>query len=85
MKEKKIADEKSRNQGEKVIEIAFLQSHQVRKPIANILGLINLFNVDNPLDPVNLEVILGVKIAATELDNIIHQIVKKIEEIKKLK
>ena len=85
MKEKKIADEKSRNQGEKVIEIAFLQSHQVRKPIANILGLINLVNVDKSIDPVNLEVLSGIKIAANELDNIIHQIVKKIEEIKKLK
>lgn len=84
MKEKKNFVEKLRTQNEKLLEIAFLQSHQVRKPIANILGLIKLFNVDNMLDPRNLEVLSKLEIAAKELDNVIHQVVNKTNEIKEL-
>ena len=84
MKEKRIADEKLRTQYEKLSEIAFLQSHLVRKPIANILGLISLLNVDNPGDPVNFKILAGVEIAAKELDSVIHQIVKKTTEIREI-
>ncbi|MEK7198687.1 MAG: hypothetical protein AAB212_02045, partial [Bacteroidota bacterium] len=84
MKEKRIADEKLRTQYEKLSEIAFLQSHLVRKTIANILGLISLLNVDNPGDPVNSKILAGVEIAAKELDSVIHQIVKKTTEIREI-
>lgn len=84
MKGKRIADEKLRTQYEKLSEIAFLQSHLVRKPIANILGLISLLNIDNPGDPVNSKILSGVEIAAKELDSVIHQIVKKTTEIREM-
>lgn len=82
IKTKRIANEKLQIQNEKLIEIAFLQSHQVRVPIANILGLFNLFNFDNPSDPINAETLCLLKTSAESLDDIIHQIAQKTSEIR---
>jgi DNA-binding NtrC family response regulator len=80
-KEKTIADEKIKAQHEKLLEIAFLQSHQIRRPVANILGLIDMFNLDNPGDPMNFEVLSKLEMAARDLDNVIREIVQKTSEI----
>ena len=55
--EKKIAEEKIKTQNKKLLEIAFLQSHQIRRPVADILGLISIFNFDDPCDPENMEIL----------------------------
>lgn len=78
---KRIADEKIKIQNEKLLEIAFVQSHQIRRPVANILGLISMFNIQNPADPNNLEVLSKLEVAAKDLDNVIHDIVQKTNEI----
>lgn len=70
-----------RTQNEKLVEIAFLQSHQVRSPIANIQGLIGLFNENNPSDPVNTQVITKLKSAAGVFDKVIREIVQSTQEI----
>ena len=84
-KEKKLTEEKLKIQNEKLFEIAFLQSHQVRAPVANILGVINLFNMEDLHDPVNSEVIRELQVISGKLDNIIHLIVQKTNEIKILR
>lgn len=66
----------------KLSEIAFLQSHEVRRPVSNVLGLIKLIRFENVNDPHNLEIIPKLEVAAKELDAIIHQIVQKTGEIK---
>jgi DNA-binding NtrC family response regulator len=81
-KEKKVTEEKLKMQNEKLFEIAFLQSHQVRAPVANILGMIHLFNSENPSDPINTQVIKELLGITEKLDNIIYQIVQKTNEIK---
>lgn len=80
-KEKRIADERLKKQYEKLLEIAHLQSHQVRAPIANILGLINIINFENPNDSGNTQIILKLQKTAIMFDNIIHEIVRKTHEI----
>lgn len=80
-KEKKIADEKIKTQHKKLLEIAFLQSHQIRRPVADILGLISLFNLENPEDSENLEILTRLETTAIDLDNIIREIVQKTSEI----
>ncbi len=80
-KEKRIADEKVQTQHKKLLEVAFLQSHQIRRPVADILGLISAFNLDNPSDPENIEVLTRLQTTAVDLDNIIRDIVKKTSEI----
>jgi DNA-binding NtrC family response regulator len=83
-KEKKITDGELKAQYEKLLKIAFLQSHQVRVPIANILGLFNLFEFDNPSDPINGKVLNMLKLVAESLDKTIHEIVQNTTEINKI-
>ncbi len=83
--EKRIADEKLKLQNEKLFEIAFLQSHQVRSPITAVMGWIDLFNTENIGDPINVEVIRNLKKTTSEFDNIVRKIVQKTNEIKALR
>ena len=73
--------EKLKIQNKKLYEIAFLQSHQVRGPISSILGLISLFNSDNPNDSINTVVIENLKKTTVAFDEIINEIVQKTIEI----
>ena len=81
-KEKRISDEILRKQYKALFEIASLQSHQVRGPIASILGLINLFNFDDPSDPMNTDIIRNLQEATLAFDQVIYSIVEKTNEIK---
>jgi DNA-binding NtrC family response regulator len=78
---KKIADARLKVQNEKLFEIAYLQAHQVRVPVAQIIGLYNLFRFDDPSDPINSEVLSKLRISAESLDNIIREILEKTAEI----
>lgn len=66
-----------KKQNEQLREISWIQSHELRAPVANILGLINLYNNIDLADPDNKEIICNLKIAAQKLDGIIHKIVDK--------
>ena len=68
-------------QNKRLTEIAWLQSHKVRGPVASILGLVQLFNYDNPADPVNKEILEGIKYATNGLDDIIKEVVDKTTSI----
>jgi hypothetical protein len=72
-------------QNKKLIEITFLQTHQVRRPVASVLGLISLVKMDNPNDPINFEVISKLEIVSKELDAIIQEIVKSTTEIESIR
>jgi DNA-binding NtrC family response regulator len=80
--EKHVADERLRLQNEKLFEIAFLQSHQVRRPVANLIGIGDLFNYKDPCDPMNIELMERMKTCVKELDEVIAEIVQKTEGIK---
>jgi PAS domain S-box-containing protein len=57
-------------------EIAHIQSHELRRPVANILGIINIVN--NSQDPCTEDIKLylsHLQRAAEDLDQIIHHIV----------
>ena len=58
-------------------EIAHIQSHDVRGPVATILGLSQLFNLDDPTDPENKAIIKGITQIAEQLDKVITHIVKE--------
>ncbi|OFY87640.1 MAG: hypothetical protein A3F72_13380 [Bacteroidetes bacterium RIFCSPLOWO2_12_FULL_35_15] len=83
-KEKGIAVEKLKIKNEKLLEICSLQSHQVRRPIASILGLISLFDFNDPNAPLNTEIMLKLDISAKEFDSVIHEIVQKTSELKNI-
>lgn len=83
-KEKKITDDELKIQYDKLLQVALMQSHQVRVPIANILGLFSLFNFDTPSDPVNGMVLNMLKLVADGLDKTIHEIVQNTSEIREI-
>lgn len=78
---RKKAENQLKQQNDKLLDIAFFQSHIVRRPAANIKGLVNLFNKSDQADPLNFELIQMLERATDELDEIISQIIKKAEEM----
>jgi len=74
---------KIQQQNERLSEIAWIQSHRVRGPVASILGLIPLFSMDETESQQNSEVLDNLRIAAEELDVIIKEVVKSINNLEK--
>ncbi|HTI61508.1 PAS domain-containing protein [Mucilaginibacter sp.] len=56
---------------EKLKEVAWLSSHEVRRPLANIIGLTNLMKV-TPLMDEKIRILESINRSADELDKIIH-------------
>lgn len=68
-------------QNETLRQIAWQQSHEVRRPVANILGLINVIQTDKTLTQKEKEQCLTYLLQATqELDQVIHKIVAQSNE-----
>lgn len=80
--EQRLYIQKIQTQNQQLKDIAWIQSHKVRAPVASILGLIQLFNAQQPDDPINKEVLEGVAEAAHTLDNVIKEINAKTEDEK---
>ncbi|TAF67457.1 MAG: PAS domain S-box protein [Cytophagales bacterium] len=77
---RKQAEELLNQQNQQFRNYAFITSHELRKPLANILGLISLFNEEDPTDGFNLEIIKNLYISAQELDGVIHKMNKALEQ-----
>lgn len=66
--------EQIRRQNQKLKEIAWIQSHEVRGPLSNILGLTALFNQVDVGDPINSQVLEMVQVEAEKLDVMVRKI-----------
>lgn len=62
-------------------EIASIESHKVRGPVATILGLEQFFNYDDLTDPINKEIMQGISKLSKDLDAVIRDIVRRSNEI----
>lgn len=77
---KKVEEEKShliRNlfaQNKYLEEFAFITSHNLRAPVARILGLTGIFNREDVSDPLNLELIDNLEKSAQLLDEVIKDL-----------
>ena len=58
-------------------EISHMQAHDVRGPVASILGLVELFNYNDPTDPTNKVVIEGITTVTKDLDEAVKEVIKK--------
>jgi CheY-like chemotaxis protein len=68
-------------QNQKLMEIAWVQSHEVRAPLARIMGLVQLVN-RSPEGQIELKETLAQLLqSAHDLDEVIRKIVRKTEEI----
>lgn len=69
-------------QNKKLKEIAWIQSHVVRAPLARIMGLVELLSEQNNNDEIkNSEIIEAITSSANELDQIIRKIVQHTENV----
>ena len=74
-----LVQEKIKMQNKVLREIAFIQSHEVRKPLANILGMIEILNNSGAV--ADLEIFDHLVESAKELDQQIRAIVNKTNNI----
>lgn len=75
--ERKIYEQKIEQQNRKLKEIAFITSHKVRVPLANILGLSEVLDKENYLNPLNCQIIEHIKSSAKQLDKTIIDMVQQ--------
>ncbi len=71
-KEKAIID-----QNERLRHIASLTSHELRRPVASMLGLINIMDRENFFNPDNKEIIGHLLTVGNEIDEVIRLIIDK--------
>jgi len=68
-------------QNQALKEIGWTQSHVVRAPLANLLGLVSLLKENNFDENQRQEFIKHIDEAAHQLDAVIHDIVQKTQEV----
>ncbi|PJJ84950.1 PAS domain S-box protein [Mucilaginibacter auburnensis] len=74
----KEQEESLKHQNNILREIAWIESHEIRRPLASILGLVELANTCNR-EELN-EVLSYLKFSADELDQMVRKITSKIDE-----
>jgi len=75
--ENKRNEEHLLDQTRRLQDIAAISSHHIRRPVATIMGLVNLFDKKNASNPLNKDIIEHLETTALELDDVIHIIVEK--------
>lgn len=70
-----------KSQNEQLKKIAWTQSHEIRGPLTRVMGLIDLVERDGFADISITEFLLYLKTAATELDEVIKEIIDSTEEV----
>jgi PAS domain S-box-containing protein len=71
------------DQNRKLREIAWIQSHKVRAPLARLMGLVHIINKDNFADPNNEVLLKYLMNEAHDLDEINTEVVRKSYEVTK--
>ena len=78
--ERKKHEENIRLQNEKLRRIAFIQSHQVRQPLSNILGILSFINL-NGLSDDDKYLMKILSLSANQLDQVVRNIVIEAQQI----
>ncbi len=68
---------KIKQQRNTLTEIAWLQSHEIRKPVATMMGLLHVFNKEDVNDPNNEFIITSMEEQLNDLDKMIRDINNK--------
>lgn len=66
-----------KHQNEQLMEIARINAHEIRRPVATILGLVQLLTQTRNLHKADRELITHLESATNELDNVIRRIIDK--------
>ena len=63
-------------------DIADTQAHQIRGPISTILGLVHIFNYDDPTDPMNKQVMEWITSTTEKLDAVVKDVIIKENKLR---
>jgi PAS domain S-box-containing protein len=63
--------------------IAHINSHEIRRPVASILGIVSMFDLDRNEPALNSRLLGLLQQSTTELDGLLHQIQDKLKTIQK--
>lgn len=69
------------SQNQKLRDIAFAQSHEIRPSIANIKGILALINYEDMASPANVPLMQNLKAITEQIDDSIYRIVNSIYEL----
>lgn len=58
-------------------EIVYMQAHDVRGPVATLLGMAHMFNKKNPADPINELIIKNMEKVTMKLDIAVKEVITK--------
>ncbi len=64
-------------QNQRLRSIASISSHELRRPVATLMGLVSVLDMQNLSNPANHEVLSHIHEVSHELDDVIRQIVNK--------
>jgi PAS domain S-box-containing protein len=76
--ERKKAEEDREILVRNLTKFAFMTAHNLRGPLARILGLISILNLDNPADPLNHTALEKLKVSGQELDAVIYKMIEMV-------
>ncbi len=68
----KLANQELVNQNLQLEQFTFMTAHNLRGPVARLIGLGSLYNSEKPEEPFNTEVIRRIKQSSTDLDEVIR-------------
>jgi PAS domain S-box-containing protein len=74
---RKEKEEEITLQNNKLKEVAWLSSHEIRRPLANIMGLVNMMKISSNIEE-KVQILGLVNQSAEELDKIVHMINSRI-------
>jgi PAS domain S-box-containing protein len=74
---RKQKEDEITRQNDKLKKVAWLSSHEIRRPLANILGLVNLMKTTSNMDE-KIKILENINSSAKELDAMVHEINSKI-------
>ncbi|MRG44940.1 PAS domain S-box protein [Chitinophaga sp. SYP-B3965] len=66
---------------EELKKVAHMSSHGMRRPVASMLGLVNLLNKEDLAHPDNAPLLVHVETLANEMDVILHEVADKCNAI----
>lgn len=75
--QRKEAENRIKEQVTQLKEVAWIQSHEVRKPLANIMGLLHLLKNNNGEAKENAGLLRHMEASCNELDAVVKKIVDK--------
>jgi PAS domain S-box-containing protein len=79
-----VTQNKINEQNIRLKRINWSQSHDLRAPVAQIMGLTDLINYSEPSDPANREIIARIRKASKDLDEVVREISAQTYETYKI-